>query len=111
MLSVAIKPPEVTPEKIYDEPRGETYFTDRKRTMIQYFMRKCVPRASRPTFELALRSRLGPGKPGNGAVEVSMAQAAQDVGVTAARIHELGFSAEARHAGTPALRPDTQGVY
>jgi hypothetical protein len=97
MMSVAISKP--TSPRIF-RTSTETMLSDRQSVLLERFAGRCIrSRRKREIFVLDVRSRLGPGRPGDGAVEMAMALAAAGVGVPQAMVERFGLQFEARGIG------------
>jgi hypothetical protein len=110
MLSVAI----------YREPPArvvrtnpETSLADRQQAKLDQFMRRFVRSQRRQQlFRLEVLNRLGAGRPGDGAFEIALGQAALAIGIDADCIRRFGIVLEARGGNhTQQVPKDAKGLY
>jgi hypothetical protein len=90
---------------------AETYLSDRQQLSLERFIKRYIKSKRRQrVFRLAVMSRLGPGKPGEGAVEIAISQAALEIGVAHDRIRKFGLNIDTRAPGTPGLRKNAAAI-
>jgi len=91
MISIAIVRAEPPADPEFAPRRDALRLTDRQRALVEHFAVTHVKAASRPTFHLALLSKLAGGCCGDAALRRAIALAALDIGVEPDLLHRVGL--------------------
>jgi hypothetical protein len=97
MISISIAKP--APPKVFVISR-ETMLSDRQSDLVERFVHRYIrSERKRQLFMLAMMSRLGKGRPGDGAVALSIAYAAMEIGIASEQVTRFGIDTTVYNGG------------